>query len=97
MGVVAKLLNFDLPVVEKSMQRQFAKKQKVFDLNFSAVKAGWDYAQSTFTKQDPFFIEPMNQTRGKNIIDGNAACGMGAVLQASPLWRGIRLRPDLAD
>ncbi|MGB7742628.1 MAG: 2-oxoacid:acceptor oxidoreductase family protein [Terracidiphilus sp.] len=78
-GVVAQLLNFDLAVVEKSVQRQFAKKQKVFDLNFSAVKAGWDYAQSTFTKQDPFFIEPMNQTRGKIIIDGNAACGMGAV------------------
>ena len=78
-GVVAQLLNFDLAVVEKSVQRQFAKKQKVFDLNFGAVKAGWDYAQSTFTKQDPFFIEPMSQTKGKIIIDGNAACGMGAV------------------
>jgi 2-oxoglutarate/2-oxoacid ferredoxin oxidoreductase subunit alpha len=78
-GVVAHLLNLDLVVVEKSVQRQFAKKQKVFDLNFGAVKAGWDYAQSTLTKQDPFFIEPMNQTKGKIIIDGNAACGMGAV------------------
>jgi 2-oxoglutarate ferredoxin oxidoreductase subunit alpha len=78
-GVVAQLLNFDLDVVEKSVQRQFAKKQKVFDLNFNAVKAGWDYAKTTFTKQDPFFIEPMNQTKGRIIIDGNAACGMGAV------------------
>ncbi len=78
-GVVAQLLNFDLGVVEKSVQRQFAKKQKVFDLNFNAVKAGWDYAKTTFTKQDPFFIEPMNQTKSKIIIDGNAACGMGAV------------------
>jgi 2-oxoglutarate/2-oxoacid ferredoxin oxidoreductase subunit alpha len=78
-GVVAQILNIDLAVIEKSVQRQFAKKQKVFDLNFGAVKAGWDYAKSTFTKQDPFYIEPMSQTKGKIIIDGNAACGMGAV------------------
>jgi len=78
-GVAANLLHIDLAVVEKSLQRQFAKKQKVFDLNFGAVKAGWDYAQATFTKQDPFVIEPMSQTKGKIIIDGNAACGMGAV------------------
>jgi 2-oxoglutarate ferredoxin oxidoreductase subunit alpha len=30
-------------------------------------------------KQDPYFIEHSNQTAGKIIIDGNAACGMGAV------------------
>ncbi len=78
-GAVAQLLHIDLAVVEAGLRKQFAKKQKVFDLNFGAVKAGWDYAQTTFTKQDPFFIEPMNQTKGKIIIDGNAACGMGAV------------------
>ncbi len=78
-GVVAQLLQIDLSVVEKSVQRQFAKKQKVFDLNFGAVKAGYDYAKATFTKQDPYFLEPMSQTKGKIIVDGNAACGMGAV------------------
>jgi len=78
-GVVAQLLDLDLTVVEKGVHKQFAKKQKVFDLNFGAVKAGYDYAKSTFTKQDPFHIEAMNQTAGKIIIDGNAACGMGAV------------------
>ncbi len=78
-GVVAQLLSIDLGVVEKGVQKQFARKQKVFDLNFGAVKAGFDYAQEKFTKQDPYFIERMNQTAGKIIIDGNAACGMGAV------------------
>jgi len=78
-GVVAQLLSIELGVVEHGLQRQFAKKQKVFDLNFGAVKAGFDYAAATFTKQDPFFIERMNETAGKIIIDGNAACAMGAV------------------
>jgi 2-oxoglutarate ferredoxin oxidoreductase subunit alpha len=78
-GVVAQLLAIDLGVVESCLLRQFAKKQKIFDLNFGAVKAGFDYAQTDFIKRDPFFIEPMNATAGKIIIDGNAACGMGAV------------------
>jgi len=43
------------------------------------VETGYEYARSNFTKQDPYFIEAMNQTEGQIIIDGNAACGMGAV------------------
>ena len=78
-GVVAQLLEIELDVVESGLRKQFAKKQKVFDLNFGAVKAGWEYAQEKFTKADPFYIERMNETAGKIIIDGNAACGMGAV------------------
>jgi len=78
-GVVAQLLEIELGVVESGLRKQFAKKQKVFDLNFGAVKAGWDYAQANFTKQDPYVVERMNETAGKIIIDGNAACGMGAV------------------
>ncbi len=78
-GVVAQLLGIDLGVVEKGLRKQFSKKQKVFDLNFGAVKAGFDYVQEKLTKQDPYVIERMNQTTGKIIIDGNAAAGMGAV------------------
>ena len=78
-GVVAQLLAIDLDVVESGLRKQFAKKQKVFELNFSAVRAGFDYAQEKFPKQDPYFIERMNQTAGKIVVDGNAACGMGAV------------------
>ena len=78
-GVAAQLLGIDLGVVEKGLRKQFSKKQKVFDLNFGAVKAGFDYVQEKLTKQDPYVIERMNQTTGKIIIDGNAAAGMGAV------------------
>jgi len=78
-GVIAQLLSIDLTVVEDGLRKQFAKKQKVFDLNFGAVKAGFDYAQEKLPKQDPYIIQRMDQTAGKIIIDGNAACGMGAV------------------
>jgi 2-oxoglutarate ferredoxin oxidoreductase subunit alpha len=78
-GAVAHILSIDLSVVESGLRKQFAKKLKVFELNFGAVKAGYDYVAEKFTKQDPYFIERMDQTKGKIIIDGNAACGMGAV------------------
>ena len=78
-GVVAQLLGIDMAVVERSVKKQFSKKQKVFDLNFGAVETGFEYAKVNFAKKDPFCIEPMSQTRGKIIVDGNAACGMGAV------------------
>ncbi len=78
-GVAAEVLGIELGVVEDGLRRQFAKKQKVFDLNFGAVQAGFDYAEAHLTKRDPFFIERMDGTAGKIIIDGNAACAMGAV------------------
>ena len=78
-GVVAHLLNIDMSCVEAALKKQFAKKQKALDLNFGAVKAGAQYFVDNLTKQDPFFIEHMNATTGKIIIDGNAACGLGAV------------------
>ena len=78
-GVVAQLLSMDLVAVEKSVRRQFAKKQKAADLNWTAVKAGYDFAATSLTKQDPLMLEPMHATEGKIIIDGNAAAALGAM------------------
>jgi len=77
--VAAKLLNLDMKAVEDSVRKQFAKKQKAADLNFAAVQAGYDYAAQSLPKQDPFQVERMNATAGKIIIDGNAACALGAM------------------
>ena len=78
-GVVAHLLEIDMSCVEAALRKQFAKKQKAMDLNFGAVKAGADYFVEKLPKQDPFYIERMDATAGQIIIDGNAACGLGAV------------------
>jgi 2-oxoglutarate ferredoxin oxidoreductase subunit alpha len=78
-GVVAQLLAMDLTEVEKAVRRQFAKKQKAADLNWGAIKAGFDYAASSLTKQDPLLLERMHATEGKIIIDGNAAAALGAM------------------
>ena len=78
-GVVDFLLGIDLHESEKAVTKQFGKKKKAAELNIAAVRAGFDYAKATFTKQDPFFIEPMNENQGKIIIDGNAAAALGCM------------------
>src|SRR5437763_11011512 len=78
-GVVDALRGIDLTESEKALDKQFAKKKKAAELNRAAVRAGHDYAKATFTKQDPFSIEPMNENKGKLIIDGNAAAALGCM------------------
>ncbi len=68
-----------MKAVEGAVGKQFAKKQKAADLNWAAVEAGYNYAAQTFTKKDPFVLERMHATQGKIIIDGNAACALGAM------------------
>jgi 2-oxoglutarate/2-oxoacid ferredoxin oxidoreductase subunit alpha len=78
-GVAAHLLDMDMAVVEKTVRKQFAKKQKAADLNWAAVEAGANYAKESLTKADPFRLERMHATENKIIIDGNAACALGAM------------------
>jgi 2-oxoglutarate/2-oxoacid ferredoxin oxidoreductase subunit alpha len=78
-GVAAQLLSMDMKAVEGALRKQFAKKQKAADLNWAAVEAGYNYAKESLTKADPFQVERMHLTEGKIIIDGNAACALGAM------------------
>jgi 2-oxoglutarate/2-oxoacid ferredoxin oxidoreductase subunit alpha len=78
-GVAAQILKMDMTAVEAALRKQFAKKVKAADLNWAAVQAGYNYASTTLTKSDPYALEPMNETAGKIIIDGNAAAALGCI------------------
>jgi 2-oxoglutarate ferredoxin oxidoreductase subunit alpha len=79
-GILAKLLGIDLALMEQALGKQLGKKAKAVTLNQGALKAGWDYAEANLTKQDPFTIEPMNETAGKILIEGNAAAAIGCMM-----------------
>ena len=78
-GVLARLLGIEMEEIQIALRKQFKKKAKAVDLNFNAAQAGYDYATRTFQKQDPYYLERMDATRGKIIIDGNSACALGAM------------------
>jgi 2-oxoglutarate ferredoxin oxidoreductase subunit alpha len=79
-GVVARLLAIEMEEVHSALLKQFGpRKAKAADLNWGAVQAGFDYAASNLPKQDPFRAERMHATEGKIIVEGNAACALGAM------------------
>src|ERR1700691_2097051 len=79
-GVLARLLGIDPALMEKALAKQLGKKAKAVTLNAGALKAGWDYAQAKLTKQDPFVIQPMNETAGKILFEGTAAAAIGCMM-----------------
>jgi 2-oxoglutarate ferredoxin oxidoreductase subunit alpha len=79
-GILAKLLGIDLAHMEQALGKQLGKKAKAVTLNVGALRAGFAYAEANLKKQDPYFIEPMNETAGKILIEGNSAAAIGCML-----------------
>jgi 2-oxoglutarate ferredoxin oxidoreductase subunit alpha len=79
-GIIAKLLGIDLALMEKALGKQLGRKAKAVALNQGALKAGWDYAEANLAKRDPYYLEPMNETAGKILIEGNAAAAIGCMM-----------------
>jgi 2-oxoglutarate ferredoxin oxidoreductase subunit alpha len=78
-GVVAQLLEVEMGEVEKAIRKQFATKVKAANLNLAAAQAGFDYAKASLQKRGAFYIERMDKTAGKIIIDGNSAAALGCM------------------
>lgn len=78
-GSLAALLDIDMAQVESAISKWFKNKQKAVDLNIRAARLGEEYVRENVTKRDPFRVEPMNQTVGRIIIDGNSACALGSM------------------
>jgi 2-oxoglutarate ferredoxin oxidoreductase subunit alpha len=78
-GVVANLLTIDMAEIEKAIRKQFAKKVKAANLNLAAAQAGFEYAKANLEKRGVFYIERMDKTTGKIIIDGNSAAALGCM------------------
>jgi 2-oxoglutarate ferredoxin oxidoreductase subunit alpha len=79
-GILARLLGIDRSMMDKALNKQLGKKGRAVALNSAALKAGWDYAEANLPKQDPYYLEPMNETAGKILIEGNAAAAIGCMM-----------------
>ncbi|HEV2420059.1 MAG TPA: 2-oxoacid:acceptor oxidoreductase subunit alpha [Terriglobia bacterium] len=78
-GVVANLLGIEMAEVEKALRKQFKKKVKAAELNWKAAQVGYDYAAQNLSKSDRFALERMDKTKGKVLIEGNAAAALGCL------------------
>lgn len=79
-GVLAHLLEIDIAQMELALRRQMGKKVKAIELNLAALEAGKRFAVENLAKQDPYVVEPMNETQGQILIEGNAAGALGCMM-----------------
>ncbi len=98
-GVLAWLLGIELEETYKALFKQFSTKPKAAELNWNAVQAGYEYAKENLQKTDPFYVERMNATEGKIIIEGNAAAALGSIFAGVSVvtWYPITPSSSLAE
>jgi 2-oxoglutarate/2-oxoacid ferredoxin oxidoreductase subunit alpha len=98
-GVAAWLLGIDMEEIHKAVVKQFKSKEKAIEINWTAIRGGYDWAEKNLAKRDPFRLERMNATAGKIIIDGNAAAAIGCVMAGVTVlaWYPITPSSSLAE
>ena len=78
-GVLAQMMGIDLDMIYHALDFHFKGRQKPIDMNFNVVKAAADWAAQNLVKKDPYQVEPMNNTAGYILADGNTAAALGAI------------------
>lgn len=78
-GVIAELIGIEREEILAAITKQFKGKQKAIDPNVAAIDKGLEFARANLPRQSKWRIERMNATKGKIIIDGNAAAAIGAM------------------
>ena len=98
-GALSALLNIDRQIFEGLLADQFPGKDKVIASNLKALDLGIAYAKEHWQCPLDFHIEPLELTRGKIMIDGNTACGIGAVYGGATVmaWYPITPSTSVAD
>jgi 2-oxoglutarate/2-oxoacid ferredoxin oxidoreductase subunit alpha len=98
-GVLAKLLGIPMEEVHEALKQQFKKKPGAVDLNFAAAQVGYEYTEKNLPKRGRFYLERMDATRGKIIIDGNSAAALGAMFGGVTVctWYPITPSSSLAE
>ncbi len=78
-GALAALLDIEFEVLEQLLAEQFEGKEKLISLNIKALKLGVQYIHDNFSFPLEIRLERRNLVGDKILVDGNSACGLGAV------------------
>ena len=102
-GVAGQSLGLDMAETKKAITKQLKGKAKAIEINQAAVEAGFQWSAENMPAQDRLKIVRDNKTTGQIIIDGNAACALGAmfagvqVLAWYPITPASSLSESLID
>ncbi|MBK6520976.1 MAG: 2-oxoacid:acceptor oxidoreductase subunit alpha [Sphingobacteriaceae bacterium] len=78
-GALIALLDIEFGVVEGLLAEQFKGKEKLIPMNVKALQLGMDYVKANFKYPLDIRVERRNLVKDWIMMEGNAACGLGAV------------------
>lgn len=98
-GALSALLDIDREVIIGLLHDQFPGKEKVVASNVKALDLGIEYAKEHWKCPLPFYASKLTKTEGKIMLDGNTACGLGAVYGGATVmaWYPITPSTSVAD
>jgi 2-oxoglutarate ferredoxin oxidoreductase subunit alpha len=78
-GALSALLAIEFEVLEHLLSKQFKGKEKLIEPNVKALKLGVQYIHENYAYPLDLRLERRDLVGDRILIDGNTACGLGAV------------------
>ncbi len=93
-GALATLLDIEFNVLEDLLSEQFKGKEKLIPANVKALKLGVDYIHANYKYPLEFRVERRDLLKDKIMIEGNSACGLGAVYAGATVAAWYPITPS---
>ncbi|QHT71130.1 2-oxoacid:acceptor oxidoreductase subunit alpha [Rhodocytophaga rosea] len=93
-GALAQLLNIEFEVLQELLAEQFIGKEKLIAPNIKSLQLGMNYVQEHFTYPLPIHLERRNLIGERIMIDGNSACGLGALYGGATVCAWYPITPS---
>jgi len=98
-GALTALLDIDLEVLKGTVADQLKGKEKLVSANMDAVALGREYALKNFDCPLPIKVRHAEKAKGKIMVTGNDAGGLGAIYAGATVcaWYPITPSTSLAE
>jgi len=93
-GALSALFGIEFPVLEQLIAEQFPGKEKLIPPNIKALNMGVDYVKANFKYPLDICVERRDLIRDAIMIDGNSACGLGAVYAGATVAAWYPITPS---
>ncbi len=93
-GALAALFDIEFDVLEGLLGEQFKGKEKLIPANVKALKLGADYIRANFKYPLDIRVERRDLIGDSIMIDGNSACGLGAVYAGATVAAWYPITPS---
>jgi 2-oxoglutarate/2-oxoacid ferredoxin oxidoreductase subunit alpha len=93
-GALAALFEIDFKELEKLLSEQFVGKEKLIPANVKALQLGEDYIQKNFKYPLDIRVERRDLLKDAIMMDGNSACGLGAVYAGATVAAWYPITPS---